>query len=194
MNAESKHLAHLRAYWKANKVFPSMAKLAEVLGLSSSATVFELVGRLTEAGFLRRVDGRIAPTSRVLARPLVGSARAGLPDPAGDETPEALTLDDYLVDDPNRTVLCRVRGESMRDAGLLDGDLVVVQRNTPTSVGDIVVAVVDGETTVKYLRKAKGHYYLQAANPDYADIRPEGSLDILGVVVASCRRYGSPAR
>lgn len=194
MNVNSQHLARLQTYWKANKTFPSMAKLADVLGLSSTASVFELIGKLTDAGYLRRVDGRIAPGSRFFARPLVGSVRAGVPDPAGDETQEALTLDDYLVDDPARTVLCRVRGDSMRDAGLLDGDLVVVQRNSPTSPGDIVVAVVDGETTVKYLRQSKGRYYLQAANPDYPDIRPEGALEIIGVVVASCRRFKRPTR
>lgn len=194
MNVNAQHLARLQTYWKANKTFPSMAKLTNVLRLSSTASVFELVGKLTDAGYLRRVDGRIAPGSRFFARPLVGSVRAGVPDPAGDETQEALTLDDYLVDDPARTVLCRVRGDSMRDAGLLDGDLVVVQRNSPTSAGDIVVAVVDGETTVKYLRQSKGRYYLQAAHPDYPDIRPEGALEIIGVVVASCRRFKRVSR
>src|SRR5690606_21680323 len=133
MNVNSQHLAKLQTYWKANKAFPSMAKLAEVLGLSSTASVFELVGKLSDAGYLRRVEGRVAPGPRFFARPLVGSVRAGVPDPVGDESHEALTLDDYLVDDPARTVLCRVRGDSMRDAGLLDGDLVVVQRNSPTA-------------------------------------------------------------
>lgn len=64
--------------------------------------------------------------------------------------------------------------------------MVVVQRNCPTKVGDVVVAVVDGQVTVKYLRQqADGRFYLQPANPAFADILPEGELEILGVVVGS---------
>ncbi len=185
---DEKHLSALRTYWKQHQTFPSMSKLCDVVGLSSTASVFELVGRLTEAGYLQRVEGRIAPTRKFFCRPVVGSVRAGVPEPAPDDDIELLSIDDYLVDDPNRTFLCRVRGDSMTGAGLLDGDLVVVQKNSPTSPGDIVVAVVDGNVTVKYLRQARGRYFLQAANDAYPDIRPAGSLEILGVVVGSFRR------
>jgi len=100
------------------------------------------------------------------------------------------TIDDYLVPDPNRTFLARVKGDSMKDASLLDGDMVVVQKNCLTKVGDIVVAVIDGRVTVKYLRQQPdGRLYLQAANPAFADILPEGELEILGVVVGQFRSY-----
>ena len=185
------HPERLRTYWKRHHAFPSMAKLCEVVGLSSTASVFDLVGRLKDAGYVQRVEGRIAPTKRFFGRPLVGSVRAGLPQPRQDEDDfEVLTLDDYLVPDPNRTFLARVKGDSMRDAALVDGDLVVVQKNCPTKVGDIVVAVVDGQVTVKHLRQEPGgRFYLQAANPDYTDIFPDGELEILGVVVGQCRTY-----
>ncbi len=186
---DEQHLASLRTYWKANNAFPPMSKLCDVVGLSSTASVFELVSRLTEAGYLARVEGRIAPTRKFFARPLLGKVRAGSPQPESQEEPELLTIDDYLIDDPNRTVLCRVRGDSMTGAGLLDGDLVVVQKNSPTASGDIVVAVVDGEITVKYLRSSRGKFWLEAAHPDYPPIKPAGSLEILGVVVGSVRRY-----
>lgn len=76
------------------------------------------------------------------------------------------------------------------DAALVDGDLVVVHKTCPTNLGDIVVAVVDGQVTVKYLRQEPGgRFYLQAANPDYADIFPNGELEVLGVVVGQCRKY-----
>lgn len=190
-DTDVQHLERLRTYWKRHHAFPSMAKLCEVVGLSSTASVFDLVSRLKDAGYVQRVEGRIAPTKRFFARPLVGTVRAGVPQPRQDEDDfEVLTLDDYLVPDPNRTFLARVKGDSMRDAALLDGDLVVVQKNCPTKVGDIVVAVVDGQVTVKRLRQdATGRFYLQAANPDYADIVPDGELEILGVVVGQCRTY-----
>jgi SOS regulatory protein LexA len=186
------HLEKLRSYWKQHRAFPSIAKLCDVVGLSSTASVFDLVTRLKDAGYVERVEGRIAPTKRFFGRPLLGNVRAGVPQPREEEQDdfEVLTLDDYLVPDPNRTFLARVKGDSMRDAALVDGDLVVVQKNCPTKVGDIVVAVVDGQVTVKYLRQEPGgRFYLQAANPDYADIFPDGELEVLGVVVGQCRTY-----
>jgi SOS regulatory protein LexA len=185
------HLAALRTYWKRNQAFSSMSKLCNVVGLSSSSSVFALVKRLCDAGYLERVEGRIAPTRQFFGRPVMGAVRAGLPQPEGQEQAELLTIDDFLVEDPNRTILCRVRGDSMRDVGLLDGDLVVVEKNRPTKAGDIVVALVDGELTVKTLRLDKdGSFYLEAANPDFAAIRPQGSLEIVGVVTGSIRKYG----
>lgn len=187
---DEKYLAALRTHWRRHQAFPSMAKLCEVVGLSSTSSVFSLVGRLVEAGFLERIDGRIAPTRMFFGRPVIGSVRAGLPQPEQQDEVELLTIDDYLISDPNRTILCRVRGDSMKDAGLLEGDLVVVERNSPTRAGDMVVAIVDGELTVKTLRMARnGDYFLEAANPAYAPIRPKGSLEVLGVVVGSFRKH-----
>jgi len=74
-------------------------------------------------------------------------------------------------------------------AGILEGDLVAVEQNAPSGPGDIVVAVVDGELTVKTLRRdAEDKFYLEAANPAYEPIRPKTSMEILGVVVSVCRR------
>ena len=183
-------LEALRSYWKRHHAFPAMAKLCDVVGLNSTSSVFALVGRLVEAGYLERVDGRIAPTAKFFERQVIGSVRAGQPEPESQDNSEFLTIDDYLIQDPNRTVLCRVRGDSMIGAGLLEGDLVVVERNSPTRPGDMVVAIVDGELTVKYLRLGrKGEFFLEAANPDYAPIYPSTSLEILGVVIGSFRKH-----
>lgn len=187
--ADDKHLASLQRYYKQAGVLPSLPRMCEVVGLSSTSSVFALVSRLSQAGYLTRVDGRIVPTKRFFARPLLGYVRAGHPQPADQTEPEALTLDDYLIDEPDRTGLHKVRGDSMRDAGILDGDLVAVEQNAPAGPGDIVVAVVDGEMTVKTLRRdPDGKYWLEAANPAYAPIRPTSSLELLGVVVSVCRR------
>jgi SOS-response transcriptional repressor LexA len=190
-DTDVQHLKPLRTHWERHHGFPPMAKLCEVVGLSSTGSVFDLVSRPKDAGYVLRVESRSAPTKRIFARPLVGAVRAGLPQPLQDDDDfEVLTLDDYLVPDPNRTFLATVKGDSMRDAALMDGDLVVVQKNCPTKVGDIVVAVVNGQVTVKHLRQEPGcRFYLQAANPDYADIFPDGELEILGVVVGQCRTY-----
>lgn len=187
---DGRHLAALRTHWRRHKAFPAMAKLAGTLGLSSSGSVFAVVGRLTEAGFLERVEGRIAPTRKFFSYPVVGRVRAGLPHPASQDSFETLNIEDVLVRDPNRTAFYHVRGDSMKDAGLLDGDVVVLEANRLPANGDIVVAVVDGQTTVKYLRScADGGWLLEPANPAYQPIKPTDSLEVLGVVVGSFRSY-----
>lgn len=187
--SDAAHLAVLRAYYKRSGVFPSMPRLCGVLGLSSTSSVFALIGRLNDAGLVKRVEGRIVPTPRFFARPLLGSVRAGAAQPVDQSEVEALTLDDYLIDEPNRTSLLKVRGDSMRDVGILEGDLVAVEHNSPAVPGDVVVAVVDGAVTVKTLRRDdKGVFYLEAANSDYEPIRPSTSLEIIGVVVSVARR------
>jgi repressor LexA len=189
--SDTNHLTALRTHWKRHKAFPSMAKLTEVLGMASTGGVFKALGRLVDAGYLERVDGRIAPTKKFFALPLLGTVRAGLPQPAGqDESFDLINVEDYLITHPDRTSFCRVKGDSMRDAGLLDGDMVVVEANSPTKSGDIVVAVVDNEITVKYLRADKsGAWRLEPANSAYDVIVPSGSLEILGVVIGSFRRF-----
>ena len=189
--SDDKHLNALRVYWKENKAFPSMAKLADILGLASSGGVFKVIGRLVDAGYLERVEGRIAPTRDFFALPVLGQVRAGLPQ-LEDQTAglEMVGVEDYLIHNPERTVFCRVRGDSMKDAGMLDGDMVVVERNRPTRSGDIVVALVDQELTVKYLfpSPVSGGWLLRPANADYRDIEARESLEIIGVVVGVFRR------
>jgi len=190
--SDQKHLNALRIHWKEHKAFPSMAKLADVLGLASSGGVFKVIGRLVDAGFLERVDGRIAPTRAFFALPVMGQVRAGLPQEQDQSAGlEMVGVEDYLIQNPERTVFCRVRGDSMKDAGMLDGDMVVVERNRPTKAGDIVVALVDNELTVKYLHplKGSGGWVLKPANPDYPDIVAQQSLEVLGVVVGLFRRF-----
>lgn len=186
---DEQYLARLRSHWKRQASFPPIAKLTEVVGLSSTSSVHAMLERLCAAGYLTKADGRIAPTKRFFARPVLGPVRAGLAQPASQEEPELITVDDYLIDEPNRTSMHRVKGDSMRDAGIVEGDILAVEHNTPTKPGDIVLACVDNELTVKTLRlDQEGRWYLEPANPDYKCIRPRTSLEVLGVVVGLVRR------
>jgi repressor LexA len=183
------HLRALQRYYKQHRGFPSMAKLCDVVGMSSSASVFALVNRLAEGGYLQRLDGRVVPAKRFFARPVLGPVRAGAPQAASQEEAEFIHLDEFLIDEPDRTTMHRVKGDSMRDAGILEGDLVVVEQNSPVSPGDIVVAVVDNELTVKTLAQGSdGKFFLEAANPAYPPIHARTSLEVLGVVVSVVRR------
>lgn len=185
---DQRYLVTLRSHWKAHKSFPSLAKLADLLGMSSTGSVFEMVSRLEEAGYLAKKEGRVAPGKRFFAYPVLGTVRAGLPQPASDEAFEYLSVEELLIREPNRTAMCHVRGDSMNGAGLLDGDVVIVETNSVVEPGDIVVAAVDGQLTVKVLRKANdGTFFLEAANPAYEPIHPRTSLDIVGLVTGSFR-------
>ena len=111
---------------------------------------------------------------------------------AGNDLPhegqELVSVEDFLVRHPERTVFCKARGDSMRDAGIVDGDMLVVERNTPTRPGDIVVAVVDQELTVKYLFPTyDSGWLLKPANPDYPELKAKASLEIVGVVTGVFR-------
>ncbi len=118
---------------------------------------------------------------------------AGFPSPAGDYAEDGLDLNNYLVQNKPATFMFTVRGESMIGAGICDADKVVVDRALKAKHNDIVVAVVDGEYTIKRLYKYRGRIELRPENSDYQPITfTEGNeLQIWGVVVGVVRRYAS---
>ncbi len=117
--------------------------------------------------------------------------RAGFPSPALDEGARRIDLNEVLVRHPAATFVMRVAGDSMREAGIDDGDTVVVDRALRPAHGMVVVAVVDGEFTVKRLHQRQGAVRLLAANPTYPDIRPRDgqTLEIWGVVVHCIKSF-----
>jgi len=161
-----------------------------MLGLRSKSSVAALVARMKLAGYLESTpDRRLAPTKRFFARPLAaGFVRADLPDPVVDDEADAVTLDDYLIERPSQTVLVRVKGDSMVDAGIFEGDLVVVEKRAAAQKGDIVVAIVDNQFTLKRLDLENGRFVLKPENIAYPVIRPEGTLEIFGVMVGLVRK------
>jgi DNA polymerase V len=119
------------------------------------------------------------------ARPLASSrVEAGFPSPADDYLEGALDLNEHLVKNPAATFFVRVSGESMTGAGIFPGDLLVVDRSLTPESGSVVIAVLDGELTVKRLWRESGRVELRADNPAYAPIPLSGmmELDVWGVV------------
>ncbi|KQP43895.1 repressor [Pseudorhodoferax sp. Leaf274] len=124
--------------------------------------------------------------------PLAGcGVQAGFPSPADDFLVQRIDLTRELITHPQATFLLRVSGESMRDAGIFDGDMLVVNKAVKPRHGHVVVAVVDGEFTVKFLYQRAGRIKLRPANPTFPDITPrEGqTLEVWGVVTASIKRF-----
>jgi repressor LexA len=184
------YLSRLQDYYADHRALPSYASIGSLLGLKSKSSVAALVARLKLAGYLEATpDRRLAPTKRFFARPLASvPVRAGLPEAVEDDDADAVTIDDYLIERPSQTVLVRVRGDSMMDAGIFEGDLVVVEKRPAAQKGDIVVAIVDGQFTLKRLDLEQGRFVLKPENPAYAVIRPEGALEIFGVMVGLVRK------
>ncbi len=190
MSNDRSYLTSLQDYYAQHRALPSYASIGSLLGLKSKSSVAAMVARLKLAGFLDSTpDRRLAPTKRFFARPLADSpVRAGLPEQVDDSSADALTIDDYLIERPSQTVLIRVKGDSMMDAGIFDGDLVVVEKRPSAHKGDIVVAIVDNQFTLKRLDLEDGKFVLRAENKAYAVIRPEGSLEIFGIMVGLVRK------
>ena len=190
MSNDRSYLESLQDYYARHRALPSYASIGGLLGLKSKSSVAALVARLKLAGYLESTpDRRLAPTRRFFARPLADAAvRAGLPERIEDSAADALTIDDYLIEHPSQTVLVRVKGDSMVDAGILEGDLVVVEKQPTAKKGDIVVAIVDGQFTLKRLDIDRGEFVLKPENKAYPVIRAEGALEIFGVMVGLVRK------
>ncbi len=190
MSNDRSYLALLQDYYSKHRALPSFAFIGSLLGLKSKSSVAAMVARLKLAGYIESTpDRRLAPTRRFFERPVAESpVHAGLPSVIEDAPADALTIDDYLIERPSQTVLVRVKGDSMMDAGILDGDLVVVEKAAAAKRGDIVVAIVDGEFTLKTLDLERGRFVLKPENPAYPVIRPEGALEIFGVMVGLVRK------
>lgn len=189
VNKDHLYLGRLQDYYALYRLIPSYADIAALIGVSKQGAV-KFVDRMIFAGYLQKAPGgRLSPANMFFARPHVGQAPAGFASPAMEVLGDAITIDDYLVEHPSRTVLVAVSGHSMIDAGIHDGDFLIVERNTNPSIGRIVVAIVDGDFTIKYLRSGPRGMYLEPANVDYPCIYPEQSLDIYGEVVGQFRKF-----
>ena len=188
---DAEYLAKLQDYYADWKSIPSYAALCEVFGIASKSWVKAILDRLGEAGFLERTpDGVWIPTRDFFARALAESAvPAGMPVAVTATQGEYYVLDEMLVEKPSQTTLIPVKGDSMIEAGIHDGDLAVVEKRHVANVGDIVVAIVDGEFTLKTLERERGKFILRPENKAYPVIRPQGTLEIFGVLVGLVRKY-----
>lgn len=182
---------------------PSVREIGAAVGLSSPSSVHSQLAQLERKGYLRReptkpramevhrdpdtaLPRRPAPTRNV---PLLGEIAAGGPIVAEEQVEAVYSLPRELVGEGD-VFLLRVRGDSMVGAGIMDGDLVAVRQQPEVASGEICAALIDGEATVKYLRRRGGEVVLEPANPAYGPIHVDRHEDvrILGRVVAVLRR------
>lgn len=180
----------VRKFFLKEKRLPSYSEIASIFGYASKNSSFKLVNRLIEHGFIEKSsNGRLVPKRLMPPLGLYGNIKAGFPSPAEDELIDTISFDEYLVDNPDASFILKVSGDSMIEAGINPGDLVIIEKGRQPKRSEIVLARVDGEWTLKYFDKRGGKVFLRAANPDYPNIYPKEELTIGGIVKAVVRKY-----
>jgi repressor LexA len=190
MNLNSKILS-LRLFLHRERRLPTYREMLDLFGYRSTNAVAGLVRKLIALGYiLQDNEGHMAPTRKLAGvAKLLGTVQAGFPSPAEEELVDVLSLDEYLIRRPESTYMLTVSGDSMIEAGIHPGDILLVEKGGTPRNGQIVVAQVDGEWTLKYYMKDRAGVRLDPANRKYQFIRPRQSLVIGGVVRAVIRRY-----
>lgn len=170
---------------------PSTREIQRFFGFASQTAAVNHLKALERKGFLRRLPGDLIPVNadRFSSIPILGSIPAGMPTygEAVEEGGLAIDLRSIGISDSARTFALTVRGDSMIDAHIQEGDVVILEYKEPRD-GDVVAALIDGETTLKRFVMNGGQPYLKAENPAYPDLIPAMELVVQGVMVALTRR------
>ncbi|MEI7463031.1 MAG: transcriptional repressor LexA [Candidatus Taylorbacteria bacterium] len=177
-------------FYKNTKRMPSYAEIMNMLGFKSKNSVYKLVNKLILEGMLDKdSSGRLVPKKLFGEVPLLGLVEAGFPTAAEEELVDTMSIDEYLIERKEATYMLEVKGDSMIDAGIQEGDLVIVERGIEPKIGNIVIAEVDGGWTMKYYRKTDGKVWLEPANKKYGPIYPEQDLKVAAIVKGVVRKY-----
>lgn len=180
---------------------PTLREMREHFGVSSDNSILKHLKALEEKGYLQKDDTprgigllnsvkeKLEAVSNVVRIPLLGTIPAGGPIFSEEHIIDYFEVGNELLKKPQGSFALRVTGLSMINAGILEGDFVIANREITTKDGDIVVALVDGKNTVKRFRQKNHQTWLEAENPDYSDIHPDEYLEVQGVVTAVIRMY-----
>jgi repressor LexA len=169
---------------------PSFSELMKLWGYKTKSAVNYRVEALIEEGAIAKDSaGKLVPRTLEGHVPLLGVVEAGFPSAAEEELLDVMNFDEFLTPNREMSYILKVKGDSMIEAGIRPGDMVIVERRGYHKPGQIVIAMVDGEYTMKYLRKRGEQFYLEPANSRYKPIFPKQSLQIEAVVTAVVRKY-----
>jgi len=174
-----KQLEKLRSYYQKYGDLPTYGEMTQLFGYKSKSTAYYCVNKLIKTNFLAKKNGKLIPCKNF----------AGVPYMTKKQTDNRISLDHYLIDKPNSTILIDVEGNSMTGAGIFNKDIVIVQRALKASIGQTVVVNLKGEFTVKKLAKKGNHYVLESANSNYPDILLNRFTPLVGIVTGVIRKY-----
>ncbi len=169
---------------------PSFRELQQLFGFKSHTAAEKVAGRLVDLGFLAKdKTGKLLPTRYFRETRVLGEVEAGFPSPAEEELGDTMDLDEFLIKNKEATYILKVTGDSMNGAGILPGDMVLVERGLEPHDSDIVIAQIDHSWTMKYFRKRGRKVYLEAANKKYKPFFPTEELKVAAVVIGVVRKY-----
>ncbi|MCS7215300.1 MAG: transcriptional repressor LexA [Thermodesulfovibrio sp.] len=177
------------SFYHQKRRMPSYSEIVELLGFSSKNASYKFVQKLIKLNLVEKDEkGKLTPKRISNYLRVLGVIEAGFPSPAEEELIDTLSLERWLISNPTSTFILKVKGDSMLNAGILPGDMVLVDRSLNPKSGDIVIAEVDGQWTMKYFIKKGDEITLAPANPKYKPIKPKSELKIGGVVISVIRK------
>ncbi len=193
-------LDFLHEFRRKEKIVPTYREIADNFGFKSTKAATDHVCALEKKGYLRRHSGRsrgielltsaLLSAPQAIAVPILGDIPAGYPELRDGHRNGTLAVDPSILDGVthHRLFALQVKGDSMQERGICEGDWVVADAEAIPRENDVVVALIDGENTLKTLAKQKGHFFLKAENPNHHDWVPVNELVIQGVAKAILRR------
>ncbi len=193
----------LYRFYESHKRMPSYSETAKLFGFKSKDSAYRAIQKLITLGYAEKdhagkiipkissaKQSHLQPVKSPIPLRMLGLVEAGFPTPAEENLLDTVSLDEWIIRKRDSSFMLRVKGDSMKDAGINNGDMVVVERQDNARLGDIVIAEVDGAWTMKYLRKdAQKRFYLEPANESFENIYPKEDLRIQAVVRAVIRKY-----
>lgn len=182
---------------------PTIREMKEHFGVSSDNSILKHLKALADKGYIEKDDTprgikllssikeKLTGAFEDIKLPVFGFIPAGGPVASEEHVDSWMSVGSDLAENPEDFFILRVTGNSMIDAGIFEGDMVLINSAKQPKDQDIVVALVDNENTLKrYVKQKNGQVYLKAENPEYSDIYPENDLQVQGVVTSLIRQYG----
>lgn len=177
-------------FYNDNKRMPTYKEMLNLFNFKSKNAVARLVDKFIQEGIVVKDHlGRMVANSSLLSIPMLGSVKAGFPADVTEELKDTINIDEYLIEKKEGSYMLIVDGDSMIDAHIADGDMVLVEKTNQANDGQIVIANVDGEFTMKYFKKDGNKVWLLPANKNFKPIYPKLYLNIIAKVTAVIRKY-----
>lgn len=169
---------------------PSYTEIMSLVGFKSKNAVYKLVQKMVDQGLIEKdSQGRLIAKRLFGEVPMLGLVEAGFPTHAEEDVADRISLDEFLIENREASYILEVKGDSMIEAGIQEGDYVIAERKGNPRDGDIVIAEVDGGWTMKYFRTTGKKVWLEPANKNYKPIYPTYDLKIAAIVKGVIRKY-----
>jgi SOS regulatory protein LexA len=177
-------------FYNRDRRMPTYTEMMSLFGFKSKNAVARLVDKFIEEGIVSKDHlGRLVADVSFNSIPMLGYVKAGFPSDVSEQLNDTINIDNYLINKKENSYMLTVDGDSMIDAHIANGDMVLVEKTNTAKDGQIVIADVDGEFTMKYFKKNGNKIWLEPANKDFKPIHPKVYLNITARVIAVIRKY-----